>query len=296
MNYMTYFEKLVQTLRDDSSYDTILKNIVNVFSPYYLCQHFIGDEAWKWGILSRLPPGKNDLNSTNNLSVIQDYDIIQCQLKFFPHFVMNILPSIHKKVVLITSQFEQQEFARNEFTDLVLNHPNVVLWISTNPIYEASEKYMPFPFGFSPFNLSVYTNILLNTEEITKTDEWTHMHLSPTNPCRDLLPKGEKYSEEEFYHNIQKSRFMISPIGDRDDCYRHYECIGLKTIPISNVSKYYADIFKEDMYYCDIQKMIEIIETNKIDYEYREPNRDLISYEYHKDRVYKRIQSLKVDR
>lgn len=287
-----YFENLLQILRKDSSYDTILKNIVNVFSPYFLCQHFIGDEAWKWGILSKLPPDKNDINSTNNLSAIQDYDIIQCQLKFFSHFVMNILPAIDKKVVLITSGFEYYPFARTELTDIVLNHPNVVLWISTNPIYEASEKYMPFPIGFSPFNLSVYTNILLNTE-ITKTDDFTHMHLSQTNPCRDLLPKGNKYPAEEFYDNIQKSRFMISPIGDRDDCYRHYECIGLKTIPISNVSKYYTDIFKENMYYCDIQKMIEIIDTNQVDYEYREPNQDLISYEYHKDIVYKRIQLLK---
>ena len=47
------------------------------------------------------------------------------------------------------------------------------------------------------------------------------------------------------------------------------------------------------MYYCDIPKMIEIIETNQMDYEYKEPNQDLISYEYHKDSVYKRIQLLK---
>lgn len=291
---MTYFEKMMERFTQDYSYDTILQNMINVFSPYYLCQHFIGDEAWQWGVLSKLPPGKNDLNSTNNLSIIQDYDIVQCQLKFFSHFVTNILPHIDKKIVLITSQFECDGFVRTIKTDFVLHHPNIVLWISTNPIYESSDKYMAFPSGLSPFNLSVYTKVLLENN-YTKTAELTHMHIAPTNPCRALLPKADKYPEEEFYKNIRKSKFMISPIGDRDDCYRHYECIGLKTIPISNVNPYLKDVFKDDMYYCDIETMIKTIQTNIVDYEYREPNQDLISFDYYKDMVYDRINKIKTN-
>lgn len=288
---MTHFEKMLDILREDSSYDTIFKNIINVFSPYLLCQHFIGDEAWRWGILSKLPPGKNDINSTSDLSAIKEYDIVQCQLKFFPHFVTNILPRIDKKIVLITSQFEWEGFMRTELSDSVLNHPNIALWIATNPIYEPSDRYMVFPSGFSPFNLSIYTSILLN-KEIIKTNELTHMHLAPTNPCRELLPKGDKYPEEEFYDNIRKSKFMISPIGDRDDCYRHYECIGLKTIPISNIGVHYRELFKENMYYCDIPTMIETIQTNEINHPYKEPDQNFISYQYHKDLVYDRIRSI----
>jgi len=290
---MSYFKKMIHDLTDNSSYNEILSKMINVFSPYVLCQHFIGSELWHWGMLSKIPPGKNDINSTNNLSIIQDYDIVQCQVNFFNGFVENILPNINKKIILITSQFEYPYLTRSENTDIVLNHPNIVLWISTNPIYPASEKYMAFPCGLSQFNLSIYTSVLLNTDEIIKDNELTHMHLSETHPCRDLLPKGEKCSEEDFYHNIRKSKFMISPIGDRDDCYRHYECIGLKTIPMSNIGDYYKDIFTNNMYYCHIDIMIESLKTNKVNIEYREPNQDLLSFEYHKDLVYKRIEYLR---
>jgi hypothetical protein len=289
---MSHFEKMIDILKDDSSYDTILKNMINVFSPYFLCDHFIGDEAWRWGVLSKLPPGKTDINTTFNLDVIKEYDIVQCQLHFFDFFVCDILPLIKKKIVLITSQFECEGFKRTLLSDRVLEHPNIALWISTNPIYEPSERFMVFPSGFSPFNLSIYTNILLN-KEIIKTNEVAHMHLAPTNPCRELLPKADKYPEEEFYDTIRKSKFMISPIGDRDDCYRHYECIGLKTIPISNVGEYYKELFKDNMLYCDIHKMIEIIQTNEVNREYNEPDQNLISYEYYKDLVYDRIQSIR---
>jgi hypothetical protein len=289
---MSHFEKMIDILKEDSSYDTILKNMINVFSPYFLCDHFIGNEAWRWGVLSKIPPGKNDINTTFNLDAIKEYDIVQCQLKFFDFFVCDILPLIKKKIVLITSQFEYEGFARTHLSDRVLEDPKIALWISTNPIYEPSERFMIFPAGFSPFNLSLYTNILLN-KEIIKTNEVAHMHLASTNPCRELLPKVDRCSEEEFYDTIRKSKFIISPIGDRDDCYRHYECIGLKTIPISNVGEYYKGLFKDNMLYCDIQKMIEIIQTNEVNREYNEPDQNLISYEYHKDLVYDRIQSIR---
>jgi hypothetical protein len=283
---------MTNDLSNNSSYDEIVSKMINVFSPYFLCQHFIGNELWYWDMLSKIPPDRNDLNSTNDLSSIKDYDIVQCQVNFFDHFVKNILPHINKKIILITSQFEYPYLTRSENTDIVLNHPNIVLWISTNPIYEPSEKYIAFPSGLSHFNLSIYTDILLN-KEIVKERELTHMHLSETNPCRDLLPKGEKCSEEDFYDNIRKSKFMISPIGDRDDCYRHYECIGLKTIPISNVGEYYKDIFTTNMYYCDIHTMAESLRTNNIDFEYREPDQNILSFEYHKDLVYKKIEKIR---
>lgn len=289
---MSYFQKMLDELSKDSSYNEIVSKMINVFSPYVLCKHFIGNELWYWNMLSEIPPGKNDINSTNNLSIIEDYDIVQCQVNFFNHFVDNILPNINKKIVLITSQFEYPHLDRSDKTDFVLNHPNIVLWIATTPMYEPSERYMAFPCGLSQFNLSIYTNILLN-KEIIKENEITHMYLSETHPCRNLLPKAPKYSEEEFYDNIRKSKFMISPIGDRDDCYRHYECIGLKTIPMSNVSEYYRHIFTDNMYYCDIDTMIESLRTNTVNVEYREPNRDLLSFEYYKDIVYNRIEKIR---
>jgi hypothetical protein len=98
---------------------------------------------------------------------------------------------------------------------------------------------------------------------------------------------------KEFYKKMGEAEFLLSPIGDRDDCYRHYECIGLGTIPISNIGETYKPIFNENMYYCDIDKMVTILDTGVIDCSYSMPNRDLICYDYHRDMVFNRITELR---
>ena len=92
---------------------------------------------------------------------------------------------------------------------------------------------------------------------------------------------------------MQEARYIISPIGDRDDCYRHYEAIGLGTIPIANVNKLYESIFEKNMYYCEIDDMVDILNTNHINHEYSEPNKDLICFDYYKEKLQKKIESIK---
>ena len=67
---MSYFKKMLDELSSDNSYNNIVSKIINVFSPYVLCKHFIGSELWHWGMLYTIPFGKNDINLTNNLSII----------------------------------------------------------------------------------------------------------------------------------------------------------------------------------------------------------------------------------
>jgi hypothetical protein len=55
----------------------------------------------------------------------------------------------------------------------------------------------------------------------------------------------------------------------------------------------YKTIFGESMYYCDIDEMVNIMDTNIIDCSYSMPNRDLISYEYHRDIVLRRIAEIR---
>jgi len=292
---MDYFERLLANLRSDASYDNVLRHMINVFSPYYLCNHFVGNEAWRWLGLHRIP-GKTDLMSTGDLTVIKDYDIIVCQVNFLEHFVNIMLPNIDKKIVLITSQFEFPQLYKTDLTDRVLKESKIVLWFSTNPIYEPSEKYVPFPCGMALWqeNLKEYARILL-LEECEKTAEIAHMHLSQTNPCRELIPKADKCEITEYYENIRRARFVISPIGDRDDCYRHYEAIGLGAIPLSNIGEYYRPIFQNNMYYCPIEEIVEAVMNQKVGVEYIPPNRDLICFEYYKDYVRSRIEQIRED-
>jgi len=282
--YIMYFERLMEDLKKDSSYETLLQKIINVFSPYYICQHFVGNEAWKWLGLHRIP-GKNDLLTTDNVSVIKDYDIVVCQVNYFEKFVRDILPRISGRIILITCQFEYPQLFRSELTDELRDSPKIIRWLSTNPIYEASDTYMAFPCGMCHWreNMTAYAETLLRGD--TAKSGVAHMHLSETNPCRDLLPKGPKCECADYYENIRKSQYLISPIGDRDDCYRHYEAIGLGSNPLSNVGDLYRPIFGDSMIYCGIDEMLKALETQAVSGDNGAPNRDLICLDYYVARL-----------
>jgi hypothetical protein len=238
---------------------------------------------------------KNNILKNNNLRTIQDYDIVYVEVRWFDVFAVNILPKINKKIVLITGQWEWPQVTLSKNTDYVLNHPNILLWISQNPIYPNSVKYMAFPYGIAHYNLEKYVRALLDYDNNSKKSQ-NVINLpmnNNTNPCRSKFPVLPALDVDEFYKKISDSEFVVSPIGDRDDCYRHYECIGLGTVPISNIGSNYQVIFGENMHYCDIDKMVDIWDSGVVDCSYSMPNRDLICFDYYKDTVTKRISELK---
>ena len=143
-----------------------------------------------------------------------------------------------------------------------------------------------------PKNLNSYSNILL--KNIKKNKEISFLPISNhTNKCREQLPKLAHINIDEYYNKMAESKFIISPIGDRDDCYRHYESIGLGSIPVSNINILYKNIFGKNMYYTDIEEMVNIINTKNINTEYIEPNKDLICFFYHRDKILHYINKLK---
>ena len=145
----------------------LLGSIINPLSGYFICNHFIGDELTSGfdGYREKitLPSGVNDLLLNQNIRSIKQYDIVLCQVNFFESFVSNILPKLKKKIILITSQWAYPAIERSDKTDMVLAHPNIMLWISQNPIYANHPKYMAFPYGINMASLSSYFDFLWDT-------------------------------------------------------------------------------------------------------------------------------------
>lgn len=282
-----YYQKLLEELTNEQHDNiSLITKIINPFALYFTCNHYIGTEL-KY---SNIPPpeGVKNILETNSID-LKDYDILHIQNDYFPEFVRSLLPSLDKKIILTTGQSNPPQIHKSELSDTVLNHPYIVAWVSQNPIYSYHPKYLAFPYGIHNDFLLEYSRALrANTK--TKQKHITHLYCSPNHDCRLKLPLRESMNPSDFYSKIMNSRFVISPIGDRDDCYRHYECIGLGAIPISNVGAQYKHIFKNSMYYCDIDEMIKIIESDRVPYDYIMPNRDLICFDYYKDKLLK-IQS-----
>jgi len=292
-----YFENLLDLLKKDNSRDIRLSKIINPFSLYYLCNHYYGIEIEQ----NNLPllEKKNNLQKNKNFPAIKDYDIIHCEVNYFEEFC-KILPSINKKIILTTGQWDAPQIKKNNLTDTVLHNKNIVLWISQNPIYKNSDKYIAFPYGVIPHFLEEYSKRLILNETNKKKHDISFLPiLNNTNPCRKKLPVLPSLTPTEFYEKLAETKYVISPIGDRDDCYRHYEAIGLGTIPISNVNEFYKDIFGNNMIYVDFNTMLDMVNkimnnnTDLINLNYIEPNKNLICFEYYEEMIKTIIEKLK---
>jgi len=288
----------------------LIEYMVTPLAPYFICNHFISTEIHNNSekyISMNLELKANDLLKNKNYNDIKNFEIIQIQVDFVNFFYDNILPIIinnNIKVIIITSQWHHPQLQRTNKTDDLLNNSNIILWISQNPIYTNNEKYMAFPYGICHHNINDYVKFIksnnINTDKNIKI---LNQHASPhgdlpNNHIRKMVDifgknSGNRINYTEFLTNILNSEYVISTSGDRDDCYRHYECIGLNAIPVSNINDGYKDIFGDNMVYSNATEMINMINTNIVNYNYKKPNIDILKISYWVCKIDQKIKLLK---
>ena len=289
MSNNNYYNQLIEKLRKNSSKENLYNNIITPFSSYYLCDHFIGDEPFIYylrGIKA------NNLIKNKNYDSIKEYDIVQCQGTkkiFYDIFCKEILPKINTKIILITSSYLTNCPSRSTTPkiEMVLKSPKIYKWFTQNPIqhplYDSNTKYIPFPYGVNPQTLRRYVMCLLKTKSSTKKRILlNHLHCELTHKCRKILPNVDYKSPTRFFNGITDSKYILSPIGDRNDCFRHWESLGLGTIPVCNINNQLKKLFKENMYYVEnTEEMIKMLKDPKfLNDIYKKPNKDYISLDY----------------
>lgn len=299
------FENLIQMEMKD-----VAEAFITPITPYFICNHFISTEIHPIGgiryINYKLDIEANDLLKNENYSDIKNLDIIQIQVIHFNFFYEKVLPIIVEKnikVIIITSQEHLPQIHKNDKTDLILNNNHILLWISQNPIYTKHKKYMAFPYGIHQRSIKNYINFVKKNDnnseknnKIINQYSSVHPHL-PSNHIRrvyDIFGKnsGTRLNYNEYLKNISNSEYIISTSGDRDDCYRHYECIGLNSIPVSNIGGAYQDIFEENMIYSNAKDMINMIQNNVVNRSYKSPNRDILTIFYWVKKINEKINEL----
>lgn len=272
----------------------VLKNIINPFSGYIICDYFLGSEVYDYNVEINLN-NKINLNNISNYESIKNNIIIMCQVNKLNFFVNKIMPKLNCKIILITGQWHFPQVKKSSITDKIIKSNKIIRWYSQNPLYEYEKesKYYVFPYGICHHNCYDYYNYLISNKKVNKNKELSnlycgvHKHL-PINHIRKMYPifsnlKRLKYSS--FLKKISKSKYIISTSGDRDDCYRHYEAIGLNTIPISDIGFMYKRIFGDNMLYLNRNNLLEVTKVGKVNHLYKPINRDIITTEYWRDWV-----------
>ena len=310
--------------KNELFYDVIQSDIPNIekmitnLAPYFICNHYISREIYNdndngtiyWygeGDFKMRELLANDLLQNKNYDTIKNYDILFVQVNYFDYFYDEILPIIvskNIKIILITGQWHLPQIHKNEKTDKLLKNDNILLWISQNPIYKDNEKYMAFPYGINHHYIEKYIQFIKSNltnekqNKILNQKTSVHPHL-PHNHIRkkyDIFGKnsGNELNYNDFLRNISMSEFVISTTGDREDCYRHYECIGLNAMPVSNINRdLFQDIFGENMIYSNAIEMTDMINNGIVNYKYQSPNKDVLTIEYWKRKIEERVNILR---
>ena len=139
-----------------------------------------------------------------------------------------------------------------------------------------------------------------NIDARAKSTTIEHLHLGNSHPSRQKLierraSRGrQKESLPEYYEKIARTKFTTSPRGDRPDCYRHWESIGLGAMPISNIDQgLYGPLFGDDMVYVDgAEEMLELLDGpgSALEQRYRAPRSEKVLSRFWTRRVDERVR------
>ena len=288
----------------------LLKYIVTPVSALYIGDWYLSFEFDK--LIKDDIVKDHKCKKINSFEDLKANDILVVSSSESCLFVSQILNKLKPdiKIILITVQYHLHSCPsglrlprRDTLTDYVLNHDNIIHWYSHNPIYIPCDKYSPFPYGIELDKVNQVYDIfnLINKEKLKKckvnsvynSPIKVHSHL-PYDHIRHNIVFNKNLEEyHDYLSNIVISKYIISPEGDREDCYRHWEALLLGCIPISNIPKdKYYQLFGDDMVYdCDINKMKDYIDGNIIP-EYTFPDRKKLMVSYWKNKIKENIKEI----
>ena len=172
---------------------------------------------------------------------LQPYDTLFVHQYDMKQFVDEFLDKLSVDIVVLTEHEPKFDPAD---TERVLENPRVVYVFSQNP-WKVHPKLKGLPQGIARLwdanddGPKVFQSYVQKTLEpsFNKSTEVFLSFFTIRNNRRKRrgIPKGPRRQPEDFYRHLMEARFVFSPDGDRPDCLRHWEAIGLGTVPITQL-------------------------------------------------------------
>jgi hypothetical protein len=210
------------------------------------------------------------LTNQTIIGLIQTNDTIYMTYDQVDDFVKDTLPLLQVDVVLISGQREYVRAPPQSAIDQIVSNPHIIQWFCQNlPKYGGNNprrhsKLTSFPFGIKqtvkndplqPTNGKDYEKVFRESlhqaaaahlkgnnskSESVKTNLVFSGYLTVASNANDrsqIAASTPFLPPLEFYRSIAASQYILSPNGDRPECYRHYEALGLGTAPITQLTR-----------------------------------------------------------
>ncbi|CAM9636169.1 unnamed protein product, partial [Ectocarpus fasciculatus] len=288
-----------------ASYGALLRSVVHPLWPYFACNYYIGNERnHARTVAAVFEEGVDALNLESPADAgarLRDLDSLYVPVQFFPVFVDSYLPLLKTRIILMTGQYMKPQLNVTANTDRVLRHPKIAHWFMQNAIY-AHPKVTQIPYGIHHERLRKYAHKLHTLAPAAMKSGG--VRLLPmnykTHPSRQQLRPhlgdGAKHKlpEDQYLDAVAASYYVISPVGDRPETYRHWEAVGLQTIPVCNCPAVFHRMFQGSMFITDMTNMIAMLNASAdfIKDMYHVPNRELILASYWRNVINRTRNSL----
>jgi hypothetical protein len=244
----------------------LANQLVTPFTPFVLSDWYISNEVdgrdlrFLNSLSKRLTP--------ENASAVAPGAVIYVQVDQL-HIFEALLPNICSKVVLLTGKWGLPGLQDSEVVRRILAFGKVDSWWSQNQIF-ANLPINLFPYGLDLFSLPKLTRQLGSLHQEALTDRKllyvpfarVHEHLSGDALAvrRNLEPYMHKpLSQAQYFREMSRYRFVVSPRGDRPDTYRHYEALALGAIPVTDLPAAFKDLFGEDAVF--VSSLVEVAKS-----------------------------------
>jgi len=187
-----------------------------------------------------------------------DHDTVFVPTTDVGSFVEEVLGSLAADIVVISGRTAKAPVPDSAAVSRLLNHPRILHWFCQNtPLYVPHDprhpKLSPFPYGLKESGKAVlpqppgekvqeFRAAFLGALGKEKTDFIFAGPLGTTGGWRGNtrkgIPKSGMMTPSVYFERMANSRYVLSPDGDRPECYRHYEAIGLGAVPITELDPY----------------------------------------------------------
>ena len=176
-----------------------------------------------------------------NTADLRPYDTVFVHQVDMKRFVDDFLDKILVDIVVLTEHEPQFDPADSE---RVLENIHVLFMFSMNP-WKVHPKLQGLPQGIGRINdggvdgpkvFQSYLQRTLQPSFTKSTNVFLGFFLRRNNrKKRRGIPLGPRRDRDDYYQHMMDARFVFSPDGDRPDCKRHWEAIGLGTVPITQL-------------------------------------------------------------
>jgi hypothetical protein len=274
----------------------LIMKFVNPFTGYFICDYYLdigGSEVSSFSDMS--PPTAVKLGTPDDARKLKAGDSLYVQVNFLEFFVTNYLPLLNKPLFLFTGQWQlpylpslvTRKINAEQITSMILNSSVIIHWSMQNP-HIINPKVSPMPYGILHENLATYARVLRNSGILKKKNSVSLVPYLNTHLSRGPLIAAaneanlSRLNPFDFYTRVAASQFILSPVGDRPDCYRHWEAIGLGAIPICNCPEAFRYLFRDNMFFVadrDLKLILGMSDT-WAQSAYHVPDRRLIFVEH----------------